>query len=126
MKKKTTIGYLEGTDPMFLSYCTALGINTLPLSNGWDSHGKYVGLLSPRDNLKLVVAPLHKLVAPVELTQKPSDFLLACTVHHIPVLVVAPAAVLAQARKLLVGVKARLVWSAPEELFEKALAALKS
>lgn len=123
--KKATIGYLEGIDPMFLSYCTALGVKTLPLSNGWDSHGKYVGLLSPRDNLKLVVAPLHKLVAPVEHTQKPNDFLHACVVHHIPVIVVVPAAVLAQGKKLLAGVKAKLIWSSPEDLYDRAIAELK-
>ena len=123
--KKATIGYLEGTDPMFLSHCAALGINTLPLSNGWDNHGKYVGLLSPRDNLKLVVAPLHKLIAPDKFEQKPSDFLHACTVHRIPVLVVVPAPVLERAKKLLADVKARLIWSSPEEFYDKALAQLK-
>jgi hypothetical protein len=124
VKKKGTIGYLAGTDPMFLSHCAAMGIDTIPLSNGWDNHGKYVGLLSTRDNLSLVVTPLHKLVAPPEMKQKPNDFLAACATHHIPVLVVVPAPVMAPAKKLLAGVKARLIWSSPEEFHDKAMAAL--
>ncbi len=120
---RTKIGYLGGTDPMFLSHCAALGIDTIPLSNGWDNHGKYIGLLSRQDNVSLVVAPLHKLIAPPEMKQKPGDFLRTCKLHKIPVLVVCPAGVLARARKKLAG--ARVRWASPEDVYAKAMAVLK-
>ena len=37
------IGYLEGTDARCLTTWTLRGCGTLPLSNGSDGHGLYVG-----------------------------------------------------------------------------------
>jgi len=34
-----TVGYFEGTDPLLLNKLVARGIGTLPISNGFDSHG---------------------------------------------------------------------------------------
>jgi len=56
------IGYMEGTDPNVLTSLVVDGFDTLPLSNGWDNHGKHLTLLNPADNVSLVVGNLHKFV----------------------------------------------------------------
>ncbi|OYD15674.1 hypothetical protein CH330_05035 [candidate division WOR-3 bacterium JGI_Cruoil_03_51_56] len=122
---KINIGYLEGTDPLILSRCAALGINTIPLSNGWDNHGKYIGLLSKTDNVSLVIAYLHKLIAPPEMETKPGDFLNACKIHRIPVLVICHEKMIAQAKKKLSGVKAKLYWVTPATFFDTVMKILK-
>ena len=60
-----TIGYFEGTDPLLLNKLVARGIGTLPLSNGFDSHGKQVGYLTKEDGIDLVVGYFYK-VAPTK------------------------------------------------------------
>ncbi len=121
---KPNIGYLAGTDPLILSRCAALGINTIPLSNGWDNHGKYIGLLSKTDNVALVIAYLHKLIAPPEMKTRPGDFLTACKIHQIPVLVICHERVMAKAKKKLSGVKAKLHWVTPDTLFDTVMEVL--
>ena len=57
-----TVGYLEGTDPVMLSRLAAGGVGTLPLSNGVDNHGKFINAITERDEIDLVVGPLHKIM----------------------------------------------------------------
>jgi len=122
---KPNVGYLAGTDPLTLSHFAALGYDTVPLSNGWDNHGKYIGLLSRQDNVALVVAYLHKLIAPKEMKARPSDFLKSCALHRIPVLVVSPDKVMARAKKKLAGSGAKLIMVTPDTMFDEAMKVLK-
>ena len=55
------VGYLDGTDGLFLTNLAIKGVDTLPLSNGWDNHGKYLGHITKQDNIALVVGYLHKV-----------------------------------------------------------------
>jgi hypothetical protein len=122
-RMKVNIGYLGGTDPMFLSHCAALGIATVPLSNGYDNHGKYINMLSKEDNVGLVVAPFHKLIPPTGSTRKPVDFLVACRINKIPVLVVAPEKSIGRARKKLAD--RQVNWATPVDIYDKAMDLLK-
>lgn len=83
------IGYLEGTNPDVLSSLIVEGHDTLPIGNGWDDHGKYIGHLTKNDNISLIVGYLHKVVPPKTESVKASDVLSACEINDIPVLVVA-------------------------------------
>lgn len=123
--KVLKIGYLDGTDPMLLSYCAAMGFDTIPLSNGWDSHGKYLGLLTREDALALVVAPFHKLIPPSQVQQKASDFVNACRLQHVPLLVVVPEQVMGRARRKLGGTRTGVLWCSPGELFDKVMEILR-
>jgi hypothetical protein len=40
------VGYLEGTDPHFLNEMALRGVDIVPLSDGGNSHGKYIGHLT--------------------------------------------------------------------------------
>jgi len=56
------VGYMDGTSSDVLTTVILHGYETLPLSNGWDNHGKHLTLLNPADNLSIVVGPLHKFL----------------------------------------------------------------
>ncbi len=83
------VGYLEGTDPMFLIDLTVRGVDTVPLSNGVDGHGKFVGHMTKADEIDVVVGYLHKVIPLSDSGLTPSDILQCCRVHNIPALVVA-------------------------------------
>jgi len=116
------VGYLEGTDPLVLTRLNLRGIATLPLGNGFDAHGKYLGHLTKKDNVSVVAGYLHKVLPPVGVDFSPRDFLSACHTHDIAVLVVAPKAEHNLARESLGEVADWITLVDPGDLYEKALA----
>ena len=94
------VGYFEGTDPLLLSKFAAEGIETLPVGNTWDGHGKYVNHLM-KGEVNVVVGYLHKVVPAEQDRMAPSDLLFACKTMDIPVVLIAPAASREKATKLL-------------------------
>jgi hypothetical protein len=96
------VGYLEGVDPLVLTRLALRGVGTLPVSNGFDNHGKFLNSISERDEVVLVVGHLHKLLGPRLQTIFLADILGACRQCNIPVLVLVPEAEQAIARQALV------------------------
>jgi hypothetical protein len=84
------VGYFEGTDSLVLTKLAAIGIDTLPLGNGCDNYGKYVGHLCEADGVNVVVGPLHKVLIPESAGFCSRDILHGCRTHAIPVLLVVP------------------------------------
>jgi hypothetical protein len=117
------IGYFEGTDPLLLSTLAAEGVETLPIANTWDAHGKPVNHLS-KGEVDVVVGYLHKVI-PAGQGRTPmfelllDNMLLACKTHNIPVLLVAPTKVHEKARKLLGNVSPNVRIVGPEDLEEQ-------
>ena len=95
------VGYLEGTDPLTLTRLAVRGIGTVPISNGFDGHGKYINHLVPSDHIAVVVGYLHKLLPAPERVMAAKDLLFSCMTHTIPVLLIAPRADHAAAEKVL-------------------------
>lgn len=120
-----TVGYMEGTDPLILTRLNLEGIGTLPLGNGFDGHGKYVGHLTRQDDVSLVITYLHKVLPTVDMTIDAKDFLVACRTHKIPVLVIAPADKHDRAREMLGDIASHVTMVAPDEVYERALAILR-
>ncbi len=85
------VGYFEGTDSLVLTKLAAGGFDTLPLGNGCDNYGKYVGHLCEEDGVSVVVGPLHKVLIPASATFCSRDILHGCRIHNIPVLLVVPS-----------------------------------
>ena len=112
-----TVAYLEGTDPLVLTRVAAQGIGTMPVSNGFDDHGKYVNHLTGQDGVSVVIGYLHKVLPTSGVTLTPRDLLSACVTHSIPVLLIAEKRDREKALKLLgdLADHARLV--NPEELY---------
>lgn len=115
------VGYLSGTDSVTLSQLTASGIITIPLSNGWDNHGKYIGMLTLADNIGVVVGYFHKLVAPPEYQQPPTEFLARAKIHDISTVLVCPANVMDKAKTMLPAAGAEVHWVTPDQVHDKVM-----
>ena len=114
------VGYFEGTDSLLLSKLAAEGIETLPVANTMDGHGKNVNQLS-KGEVNVVVGYLHKVI-PAEPLRTASFHLMldkmlsACKAHNIPVLLIAPAALHDKAKKILGDGGPNVHLVAPEEI----------
>jgi hypothetical protein len=114
------IGYFEGTDPLLLSKLAAEGIETLPVANTWDGHGKMVNHLT-KGEVNVVVGYLHKVIPaePLRTSALPimvDNLLSACNVHDIPVLLMVPAALREKAEKILTGTEVKIRIVSPEQV----------
>jgi len=96
-----TVGYLEGMDPLVLSKLAVQGVGTLPLSNGFDNHGKFINTITERDQIELIVGYLHKIMRTQDRGFFPQDILQACHNCLIPVLIIIPNADHEAARQIL-------------------------
>lgn len=96
------------------------GIETLPIANTWDAHGKPVNHLG-KGEVDVVVGYLHKII-PAEQERTAmfelmlNNMLVACKTHNIPVLLIAPSQLRQKARKLLGDVGSNVHIVSPEEL----------
>jgi len=114
------LGYFEGTDPLLLTTLAAEGVETLPVANTWDGHGKYVNHLS-KGEVNVVVGYLHKVipaesVRTSELSLMLDNMLGACKAHGIPVLLIVPSVLHDKAKKILGDAGSNVHLVAPEEL----------
>ena len=116
-----TIGYLEGTDVLFLTKLVTKGIDTLPLGNGADNHGKYVGLLSKSDNISLVIGYLHKVIPTTEQGVAPKDMLYSCTLHKIPVMLIVPEELHGDAKKILKDAASHVMLVDPKHMWDQTM-----
>jgi hypothetical protein len=118
-----TVGYFEGTDPIILTRLAVKGIGTLPLSNGFDMHGKYVGHVLRQDNISIVFGYLHK-VLPTSVTKvSPHDLLYNCLTNGIPVALVVEKEFHEAAREQLGEIRDSVKLVDPANLYEVILKA---
>jgi len=96
-----TVGYLEGTDPEFLTKLVCMGYKTLPIGNDVDNHGKNIAFVSIADNVDLIVGYLHKVSPLPAMTKSLKEFLTPGIIHHIPILLLAPKETIVQAKKIV-------------------------
>lgn len=117
------IGYLNGVDAMILTTLSAEGIGTLPLSNGWDDHGKYLAHVTPADGFSAIVTPLHKIAGTPGDPVGPRDVITSVVESNIPLLVVAPKAIHKKARAQISEENIKFV--DPENLLDELKKILK-
>jgi hypothetical protein len=97
-----TIGYLEGTDPEFLTKLVCKGYKTLPIGNEKDNHGKNIAFISIADKIDLIIGYLHKVSPLPGVTKSLKDYLTPGIIHQIPILLLAPKEVIPEAKKILI------------------------
>ena len=83
------VGYMLGTDPDVLTQLLLEGHETLPLSNGYDNHGKYITHLTTEDHISLIVGYLHKFF-PIAAQFSMTDLLKSVRINKIPVVFIVP------------------------------------
>ncbi len=96
-----TVGYLEGTDPEFLTKLVCMGYKTLPIGNDIDNHGKNIAFISIADKVDIIVGYLHKVSPLPNMTKSLKEFLTPGIIHYIPVLLLAPKDMLSHAKKIV-------------------------
>jgi len=96
-----TIGYFEGTNPEWLTALVARGHNTLPVSNGYDGHGKNVRLYSSTIHDDLVIGYLHKVISPPSWEASTDEILHGIKTYNVPCLLAVPAELHDNAKALL-------------------------
>jgi hypothetical protein len=96
-----TVGYLEGTDPEFLTKLVCMGYKTLPIGNDIDNHGKNIAFISIADKVDLIVGYLHKVSPLPTMTKSLKEYLTPGIIHHIPILLLAPKETLTHAKEIV-------------------------
>lgn len=94
------IGYMDGTNSEVLTNLFLDGYETLPLSNGWDNHGKYIAHITRNDNISLIIGYLHKFI-PVAKEFDLGDMFSSIRVYKIPVIFIVPKEKQAKAKKYI-------------------------
>jgi len=117
------IGYLNGIDSVVLTRLSVMGVGTLPFSNGWDDHGKYIAHITPADGISAIIAPFHKIMASPGDPVGPSDVLTSVLESEIPVILVVPKELHGRARKMLSDKNVQFV--APVDLMDALIKLLK-
>ncbi len=120
-----TVGYMQGTDPLMLTRLAVRGAGTLPISNGFDNHGKFINAITERDEVDLIVGHLHKVLRTQRQGFLVEDILDACTMCHIPVLIVVPEEDQEAARIRLGRASAYVELVAPEHAYDEIAARLE-
>ncbi len=83
------IGYMDGTQSKVLTKLAAAGAETVPVGNGWDSHGPYVGHINKGDGYGALVGWFHKFVPLKDSNLTAADLLKPARVNNIPVFIIA-------------------------------------
>jgi len=118
------VGYMEGTDPGVLTKLVVEGVETLPLSNGWDNHGKHLTLLNPADNISVVVGNLHKFLRLEDETIF-NAMLATVKAYDIMVLFVVPKELHEKATKAVLSDDLKYKFVDPADLADSIMAHLK-
>ncbi len=98
----------------------AEGVETLPVSNTFDGHGKPINHLT-KGEVNVVVGYLHKVI-PNEQARTSmfelmlDNMLVACKAYNIPVLLIAPTGLQEKAKKLLGESRPNVYVVSPDEL----------
>ncbi|MBD3168365.1 MAG: hypothetical protein GF307_02705 [candidate division Zixibacteria bacterium] len=119
-----TVGYLEGTNSEVLTQLFLGGHETIPLSNGWDGHGKNITHLSKADNIDVVIGYLHKFI-PVTPAYSMTDMLTAVKVNKIPIIFIVPKDLQESAKKHVEETGVDYKFADPAELGDVIMKTLK-
>ncbi len=119
------VGYMEGTNSELLTNLLLEGFETLPLSNGWDNHGKYIAHINRTDGLALVVGYLHKFIPLSTEFMVGEDILSSLRIFRIPTVFIVPRSKQAKAQKFLKGKGLTYKFADPSDLTKAVLGILK-
>ena len=118
---RLTVGYFEGTDPKLLTGLICLGYDTIPVSNGFDNHGRHIRSVNEANRHALLVAYLHKIYAPFGAAPSYQDIFHVCRVYEMPLLVEVPRELHERATTVLGGKLPSFVTLVdPSEALERA------
>ena len=115
------IGYMDGTQSKVLTRLAAAGAETVPVGNGWDGHGPYIGHINKGDGFGALVGWFHKFLPLKNSTVTPADLLKPARVNNIPVFVIADKKDHAAAKNALGDVGANVKLVDPDDVADELL-----
>ena len=118
--ERKLVGYFLGTDPIWLTTLEAQGYDTLPISNGFDSHGLHVSLITSKRPVNVLLSYFHKLVPPMESEMSVAEILHTTTVYDIPVLVACPAGLQEAAQERIGDIPVNVEFVDPADIMARA------
>ncbi len=118
---RKSIGYFEGTDSTLLTSFICSGFDTLPVSNGVDSHGKSVYRINDKEKYDLLIGYVHKLYHPDRLKLPYQKLFHICSTYGIPLLIEVPSAQQDAAKALMPGAPDVVEFLDPSEILHRAL-----
>lgn len=118
---KKVVGYFEGTDPLLLTKLVVNGIDTFPVSNGYDNHGKQVAYLTKKDGVDVVVGYFHKAVPTEGMEMTIRDIFFACGHYNIPALLIVPDDLHSSAAKSTGGLPDGIKLVSPANIFDEVM-----
>jgi hypothetical protein len=103
---RKSVGYFDGTDSTLLTALVCDGFDTIPVSNGRDNHGRHVRLINDKNRVDLLIAYIHKIIAPEGEAREKSDVTFEdlfhiCRILEIPLLLEVPEPLQSRAIELL-------------------------
>jgi hypothetical protein len=119
-----TVGYLQGVDPLLLTWLAVRGVGTLPISNGFDNHGKFVNAITERDGVTLILGHLHKVLRTQHQGFLVEDILEACFLCSLPVLIIVRREDHDAARLRLGGAGERVILVDPDDVYDEVASRL--
>jgi hypothetical protein len=123
--KRRIVGYFAGTESVVLTSLICDGHDTMPISNGVDSHGMHVRQINEENKPDLLMGYFHKIYAPVGLETQAEDMFHICRTYRLPFLVIVPRELHGCAREKLETCPEEVQLVDPADLLQTARAILK-
>jgi hypothetical protein len=118
---RKSVGYFEGTDSTLLTSFICSGYDTLPVSNGVDSHGRSAYAINDKEKYDILIGYLHKLFHPEKLNLPYQRLFHICNTYSIPLLIEVPTALQNDARALMPQAPDVVEFLDPSEICDRAL-----
>jgi len=121
------IGYFEGTDSTLLTALVCEGFDTIPVSNGYDNHGRHVQLINHENKPDLLIGYVHKVFAPDDGDPNYTtyqDIFHTCRIYGVPVLLEVPRKLQDKARALFQDVPDVVQFVDPDDMLKVATSIL--
>lgn len=118
--RRKRVGYFAGTDSTLLTSLILDGYDTIPVSNGFDNHGKHIRLFNEVNKVDLLIGYLHKIYAPAGAQITYQDIFHICKTYQMPLLLEVPKDLHEAARSLLEDIPKIVQFVDPEEMLEAA------
>ncbi len=121
------IGYFEGTDSTLLTALVCEGFDTIPVSNGYDNHGRHVQLINHENKPDLLIGYVHKVFAPDDGDPNYTtyqDIFHTCRIYGVPVLLEVPRKLQEKARGLFQDVPDVVRFVDPDDMLKVATSIL--
>jgi hypothetical protein len=96
----------------------------LPVSNGFDNHGKFVNAITERDGIDLVIGHLHKVLRTQRQGFLVEDLLDSCLSCGIPLLIIVPETDKPAAQDLLGKAGERAILVSPDQVYQECMSRL--